>query len=275
MNEVIIDSLVKETVSGNEYKVIKKMGSLYLLKPVKDGNTLRRTAKLIIEQFTTLENPLIKVEAKVAIPEKPKRVARENLDIKRAKKTLVDIHAVELKALQFLQQDVVETEDIVELTFDSEIGTKLRVPFQVLKMLPTTGRVNYMVQKLDSDDEWTKLLYYIWCNRKDLRKYTRFPNIEEIALSLLGKGDRPKELNFIRVKKELEKVLSYSRKTGLIDYESFTNVVTALPDGHNSELSYYLYAITTDLFKTSEWGAVGLDSTLIAQIESETVSKVK
>lgn len=187
----------------------------------------------------------------------------------------MNIEDVELKALQMLQEDVVETEEIVELSFDYDIGIKLKVPFQVLKMLPTTGRVNYMVQKLQSDDDWTKLLYYIWVNRKVLRRYSRFSNVEEIAISLLGKGDRPKELDFNRVKKELDKVISYSTETGLIDYELYANVVKALPDGHNTELSYYLYAITTDLFKSSEWGAVGLDRTLIAQIDKETEVALK
>lgn len=272
MEEIIIGSVIKEKTTGAEFNIDKKVGVLYVLKALDGGRTVRRNVKLIKEQFEVVSKDNLQIEIK-DVP--AKRVPREDLDIKRQRKTTVDIQDVELKALQMLQEDDVETEEIVELEFDYDIGIKLKVPFQVLKMLPTTGRVNYMIQKLQSDDEWAKLMYYIWVNRKVLRKYSRFSNVEEIAISLLGKGDRPKELDFNRVKKELDKVISYSTETGLIDYELYTNVVKALPDGHNSELSYYLYAITTDLFKSSEWGAVGLDRTLIEQIDKATELAVK
>lgn len=275
MKEIILGSTVKELSTNTEFIIDKKVGVLYVLKALDGGRTVRRNSKLINEQFEIVVNTNKTNETVESKPTINIRVPREELDIKRHKKSVVNIEDVELKALQMLQEDVVETEEIVELSFDYDIGIKLKVPFQVLKMLPTTGRVNYMVQKLQSDDDWTKLLYYIWVNRKVLRRYSRFSNVEEIAISLLGKGDRPKELDFNRVKKELDKVISYSTETGLIDYELYANVVKALPDGHNTELSYYLYAITTDLFKSSEWGAVGLDRTLIAQIDKETEVALK
>ena len=272
MQEIIIGKIIKEKSTNTDFLIEKKVGVLYVLKSLDGSRTIRRNSKLILEQFEPSTNQEVPAVNK---SQPTKRVAREQLDVKRQRKTTVDINEIELKALKFLQDDVVETEEIVELEFDYEIGIKLKVPFQALKMLPTTGRVNYIVQKLSSEDEWTKLMYYIWVNRKVLRKYSRFSNVEEIAISLLGKENRPKTLQFDKVKKELDKIISYSTETGLIDYELYTNVVKSLPDGHNSELSYYLYAITTDLFKTSEWGSIGLDRNLIAQIERESEVSIK
>jgi len=266
--DILIGSIYKEKSTGSEFQVDKKVGSLYVLKSLDGDRTVRRNAKMLETQFELLKDRDIKPVKNVVT--KKERKPREELDLKRKRKTKVDIEEVETKALQFLQEDEIETDEIVELEFNEQIEIALKVPFQVLKMLPTTGRVDYIVQKLQSDDEWVKLMYFIWCNRKTLRKYSRFANVEEIAISLLGKGNRPKTLNFNNVKKELDKVISYSTETGLIDYELYTNVIKALPDGHNSELSFYLYAITTDLFKTGEWGAVGLDRNLIAQIDKET-----
>lgn len=271
MKGIIIGSTVEQNSDKKQYTVDSRAGALFVLKELNGTKTIRRSSSMLEKNFTVIELGKGE-EGTEKNPKKPavtkKRKPRDQVS-KKSKTLKVDIEAIEARALSMLTDTEDESEDIVELEFDYDIGVQLRVPFQAIKILPLHGRVDYVLKKLDSDDEWFKLMFYIWQNKDILRRYTRFASIEEIAIDMLSDKDRPKTLDFNKVKKELAKVIDYSKNSGLIDLELMTKVIKALPNGHNTELSYYLYAITLDLFKKDEWGAIALNSKLMADIEKK------
>lgn len=265
----MLNIVLRDKETGIEFQVVKKIGGMLVLKTIGTENkkTIRRPERTIMESFEVVKD----VEPqKIKTPTK-KRESRDGLNLKRVKKISVDVEAIELKARTKLQDVEDESDDIQNLEFDYNIGLELKVVFTAIKLLPNGGRVDYMIQKLQSDDEWAKLMFYCWKNRKVLRSVIRWDELEDIAINHLGSGNKPTHLISSKVTSILDKLIQHQIDHGVINFKYYTDLVEALPDGHDSETSYYLFAISTLLFSKSEWGSMGLNRHLIEMCESSTL----
>jgi len=233
------------TIKNVKYYLTNALKGSLVLFFSKEGARVVRTRK----QAEKLGIDLSKLkEDKPTKTPKP----RAEIKVKVSKNSNLDVSKLESKARLTLESKELES----KLPLSKEHLLNIRVPFQVMKALPSHDKIAYhnlKIKEVDEVSEIYKLIMYCYNNRAFLKKIS-YPYLESV---ILHNEVEEEAFIFEDLKPHLDKYLQVYKDTYLIEYEYLEDIASALPR-NSLYIGWVLKAITLHIFHRDFIGVLPL-----------------